>query len=134
MQMAHPELLAEQRYVDGAYAALDAMRSSVERAADSSDNEVAAAALEAWARRRLRTFQDAERGLLFGRLTLDAVPQPLYIGRRWVHDDRHEVLVANWQAPASRPFYTATPDNPHGVTQRRRYRTEGRRIVDISDE
>ncbi len=134
MQMAHPELAAEQRYVDNAYAALDAMRSSVERAADASDNEVAAAALEAWARRRLRTFQDAERGLLFGRLTLDAVPQPLYIGRRWVHDDRHEVLVANWQAPASRPFYTATPDDPHGVTQRRRYRADGRRIVDISDE
>src|SRR5256885_10194417 len=44
------------------------------------------------------------------------------------------MLVVTWQAPASRPFYTATPTDPHGVTQRRRYRTEGRRIVDISDE
>ena len=69
-------------------------------------------ALEAWARRRLRTFQDAERGLCFGRLTLDAALRPLYVGRRWVHDDRHEVLVVNWQAPAARPFYTATPAEP----------------------
>ncbi len=91
-------------------------------------------ALEAWARRRLRTFQDAERGLCFGRLTLDAALRPLYVGRRWVHDDRHEVLVVNWQAPAARPFYTATPADPQRVTQRRRYRTEGRRLTDISDE
>jgi len=132
--MAHPELKQEQAYVDNAYACLDRMRSSVERAADATDNEVAAAALEAWARRRLRTFQDAERGLCFGRLTLDAAPRPLYVGRRWVHDDRHEVLVVNWQAPASRPFYTATPADPQRVMQRRRYRTEGRRLTDISDE
>jgi DNA helicase IV len=91
-------------------------------------------AMEAWAKRRARTFQDAERGLCFGRLTLDAALHPLYVGRRWVHDDRHEVLVANWQAPAARPFYTATPAEPRGVKQRRRYRTEGRRLTDISDE
>ena len=132
--MAHPELAAEQAYVDHAYACLDAMRGSVERAAGATDNAVAAMALEAWARRRLRTFQDAERGLCFGRLTLDSALHPLYIGRRWVHDDRHEVLVVNWQAPAARPFYTATPAEPRGVTQRRRYRTDGRRLTDISDE
>jgi len=132
--VSHPELAEEQAYVDHAYACLDTMRSTIERAADATDNEVAAQAMEAWARRRIRTFQDAERGLCFGRLTLDGGLRPLYVGRRWVHDDQHEMLVVNWQAPASRPFYTATPADPHGVTQRRRYRTEGRRIVDISDE
>src|ERR671928_434509 len=130
--MAHPELASEQAYVDHAYESLDRMRASVEHAADATDNEVAAVALEAWARRRLRTFSDAERGLVFGRLTLDGPPRPLYVGRRWVHDDAHEVLVVNWQAPAARPFYTATPADPQRVTQRRRYRTDGRRIVDIS--
>ena len=96
--------------------------------------QFAAVAMEAWAKRRARTFQDAERGLCFGRLTLDAAPRPLYIGRRWVHDDEREPLVVNWQAPAARPFYTATPADPQRVTQRRRYRTEGRRLTDISDE
>ena len=58
----------------------------------------------------------------------------LYVGRRWVHDDEQRQLVINWQAPAARPFYTATPQDPHGVTLRRRFRTDGRRLLDIADE
>ena len=132
--MAHPELAAEQAYVDRAYECLDKMRETLGKTQNAMATEWAALAMEAWAKRRARTFQDAERGLCFGRLTLDGPPRPLYVGRRWVHDDSHEVLVINWQAPAARPFYTATPTDPHGVTQRRRYRTDGRKIVDISDE
>jgi DNA helicase IV len=132
--VSHPELQAEQAYVDHAYECLDRMRSTLERTGDSMATEFAAVAMEAWVKRRVRTFNDAERGLCFGRLTLDAAPQPLYVGRRWVHDEGHAVLVVNWQAPAARPFYTATPHDPQRVTQRRRYRTDGRRIVDISDE
>jgi DNA helicase IV len=132
--VSHPELAEEQAYVDRAYEALDAMRSTLERTGDAMATEFAAVAMEAWVKRRHRTFQDAERGLCFGRLTLDGGLRPLYVGRRWVHDERHEMLVVNWQAPAARPFYTATPTDPQRVTQRRRYRTDGRRIVDISDE
>ncbi|MBV8561463.1 MAG: AAA family ATPase [Actinobacteria bacterium] len=132
--MSHPELAAEQAYVDRAYENLDRMRATLEGAQDRMATEDAARAIEAWMKRRQKTFIDAERGLVFGRLTLDATPRPLYVGRRWVHDDRHDPLVVNWQAPAARPFYTATPQAPHGVTQRRRFRTEGRRLTDISDE
>src|SRR5690242_16000818 len=134
MPVSHQELLAEQAYVDHAYECLDKMRATLERTGDAMATEFAAVAMEAWAKRRVRTFQDAERGLCFGRLTLDAAARRLYIGRRWVHDDEGDMLVVNWQAPAARAFYTATPQDPHGVTQRRRYRTERRRIVDISDE
>ncbi|HJQ75345.1 MAG TPA: ATP-binding domain-containing protein [Gaiellaceae bacterium] len=132
--MAHPELEAEQAYVDRAYEQLDRMRSTVARTQEAMATEWAALNMEAWAKRRMRTFEDAERGLVFGRLTLDGTPRPLYVGRRWVHDDQHESLVVNWQAPAARPFYTATPETPHGVQQRRRFRAEGRRLLDISDE
>jgi DNA helicase IV len=132
--MPHPELQQEQAYVDHAYDCLEKMRDSLGRTQDAMATEFAALAIEAWAKRRARTFQDAERGLCFGRLTLDGMLRPLYVGRRWVHDDDREPLVVNWQAPAARPFYTATPADPQRVTQRRRYRTEGRRIVDISDE
>jgi DNA helicase IV len=110
--VAHPELQAEQAYVDTAYEALDKMRTTLERTGDMMATEFAAVAMEAWAKRRVRTFQDAERGLCFGRLTLDSTLRPLYVGRRWVHDDHHEMLVVNWQAPAARPFYTATPTDP----------------------
>jgi DNA helicase IV len=132
--MSHPELQQEQAYVDHAYECLDTMRATLEGAQDRMATEFAALAIEAWMKRRQKTFLDAERGLCFGRLTLDALAHPLYVGRRWVHDDKQDVLVINWQAPAARPFYTATPSDPQRVTQRRRYRTEGRRIVDISDE
>ncbi len=132
--MSHPELQQEQAYVDHAYECLDRMRDTLHRTQDSMATEFAALAIEAWAKRRAKTFQDAEQGLCFGRLTLESGPRPLYIGRRWVHDDEREMLVVNWQAPAARPFYTATPQDAHGVTQRRRYRTDRRRIVDISDE
>lgn len=132
--MAHPEVPAEQAYVDNAYDCLDRMRAVVERSADATDNEIAALALEAWAVRRLKTFEDAERGLCFGRLDLESTPRPLYVGRRWVHDDANELLVVNWQAPAARPFYVATPEQPLDVTLRRRFRTEGRRVLDLSDE
>jgi DNA helicase IV len=131
----HPDLPAEQAYVDHAYDCLDRMRAVVERASDATDSEIAALALEAWAVRRLRTFEDAERGLCFGRLDFETTPKSLYVGRRWVHDDdADELLVVNWQAPAARPFYVATPESPHDVTLRRRFRTEGRRLLDLSDE
>ena len=132
--MPHPELEQEQAYLDHAYECLDRMRTTLEGAQDRMATEFAALAIEAWMKRRQKTFLDAERGLCFGRLTLDGLLHPLYVGRRWVHDEQQDVLVVNWQAPAARPFYTATPADPQRVTQRRRYRTDKRRIVDISDE
>ncbi|HZT15252.1 MAG TPA: ATP-binding domain-containing protein [Gaiellaceae bacterium] len=132
--MAHPELEQEQAYVDRAYHHLERMQTAVARAGDAADGEVAQAALDAWAARRLRTFEDAERGLCFGRLDFEQLERPIYVGRRFVHDEERRQLVVNWQAPAARPFYTATPHDPHGVTLRRRFRTDGRRVVDIADE
>src|SRR5918996_3150621 len=132
--MAHPELAAEQAYLDHAYDCLDRMREVLERAAGAAVSDVAAEAIERWSARRLRTFADAERGLCFGRLDFKSMADPIYVGRRWVHDDDHDVMVVNWQAPAARPFYTATPAEPHGVTLRRRFRTRGRELLDISDE
>ena len=132
--VSHPELKAEQAYVDRAYEYLERMREIVLRAGDAADGEVAQAALDAWAAKRLATFEDAERGLMFGRLDFEAVERALYVGRRWVHDDEGEQVVVNWQAPAARPFYTATPQDPQRVTLRRRFRAQGRRLVDIADE
>jgi len=132
--MAHPELPAEQAYVDEAYDCLDRMREVLLQAAEAGSSEVAAEAIESWASGRLRTFEDAERGLCFGRIDGERTAERTYVGRRWVHDDDRRTLVVNWQAPAARPFYTATPREPHGVTLRRRFRTQGRRLLGISDE
>jgi DNA helicase IV len=133
-RVSHPDLAAEQAYLDEAYAVLDRMRDALIRAADAGATEVAAEAIESWANERLRTFADAERGLVFGRIDSEEASEPIYVGRRWVHDDDRGALVVNWQAPAARPFYTATPAEPHGVTLRRRFRARGRTLTGISDE
>jgi DNA helicase IV len=132
--MTHPDLPAEQAYVDEAYDCLDRMREALLRAAGAGATEVAQQAIEDWATGRLRTYEDAERGLCFGRIDAETVGEPIYVGRRWVHDDARRALIINWQAPAARPFYTATPAAPHGVTLRRRFRTKGRALTGISDE
>jgi DNA helicase IV len=132
--VTHPDLPAEQRYLDTAYDCLDRMREALLRAAGAGATEVAQQAIEDWATGRLRTYEDAERGLCFGRIDSEESADPLYVGRRWIHDDARRALVVNWQTPAARPFYTATPAAPHGVTLRRRFRTKGRALTGISDE
>jgi len=132
--VAHPDLPAEQAYLDEAYESLDRMRETLIRTAGAAATEEAAQAIENWATGRLRTFEDAERGLCFGRIDTEEAADKIYVGRRWVHDDARRALVVNWQAPAARPFYTATPVAPHGVTLRRRFRTQGRTLTGISDE
>ena len=132
--MAHPDLPSEQAYLDRAYASLDRMRETLLRTAEAGATEISQQAIEDWATGRLRTFEDADRGLCFGRIDSEEAADPIYIGRRWVHDDDRRPLIVNWQTPAARPFYTATPAAPHGVTLRRRFRTKGRALTGISDE
>jgi DNA helicase IV len=132
--VAHPDLPAEQAYLDEAYDCLDRMRELLLRTASAGATAESQQAIENWATERLRTFEDAETGLCFGRIDTDEALGALYIGRRWVHDDARRSLIVNWQAPAARPFYTATPVAPHGVTLRRRFRSKGRTLLDISDE
>jgi len=132
--VAHPDLPAEQAYLDEAYASLDRMKEALLRAAEAGATEISQQAIEDWATGRLRTYEDADRGLCFGRIDSEEAADPIYVGRRWVHDDDRRALVINWQAPAARPFYTASPAAPHGVTLRRRFRTKGRTLTGISDE
>jgi DNA helicase IV len=134
LAVSHPDLPAEQRYLDTAYECLDRMREALLRAAGAGATEVAQQAIEDWATGRLRTYEDAERGLCFGRIDSEESAESLYVGRRWIHDDARRALVVSWQAPAARPFYTATPAAPHGVTLRRRFHTKGRTLTGISDE
>src|SRR6476661_6953686 len=134
MSATHPDLPAEQAYVDHAYECLERIKRQLERVGQAVDApEYQAAWFEAWARSRLNTFEDADRGLCFGRLDLDGVHTSLYVGRRWVHEDDAPIVV-NWQAPAARPFYTATVAEPQGIALRRRFRVEGRQLLELYDE
>ena len=72
--MPHPELQQEQAYVDHAYDYLDKMRTTLEGAQDRMATEFASRAIEAWMKRRQKTFMDAVRGLCFGPTVLYVLP------------------------------------------------------------
>ena len=50
-----------------------------------------------------------------------------------MHEEQTPIVV-NWQAPGRPAFYTATVADPQGVALRRRFRNEGRRLLDLYDE
>jgi DNA helicase IV len=136
------ELAREQAYVSVLYERLDALRAaSARRLAavwlnPTADND------QAWSERdslaglyaaRGAELEAAERSLCFGRLDLDDAER-LYIGRLGLRSADHDLLLIDWRAPASEPFYRATPLRRCGVTRRRHLRTAGRRVVGIDDD
>ena len=134
------ELSAEQAYVEGLYARLDAERARVKGRYTTAlrgdggnllqrDDEVRALATEA------KRLDVADNGLCFGRLdSLDG--EHSYIGRIGLldADNEYEPVLLDWRAPASRPFYVATAAHPENMRRRRQFHTRGRRVVDFTDE
>ncbi|MGY4710326.1 RNA polymerase recycling motor ATPase HelR [Mycolicibacterium sp. CBM1] len=139
------ELESERHYLAGLYKRLDAKRMRVKaqyRAAlggpiDMQDGGTLVARdadVQALARSMTR-LDVADHGLCFGRL--DAVSgERLYVGRLGIFDERndHEPLLLDWRAPAARAFYVATAASPEGMRRRRQFHSQGRRLLDFTDE
>ncbi len=83
--------------------------------------------------RRLTQLNGVERGLCFGRMD-DTADHTFYIGRIGLHDDEYDPVLIDWRAPAARPFYAATPNDPAGLLRRRHLYTRGRTVVGLDDE
>jgi DNA helicase IV len=154
--VAHPELAAEQRYVDAAYARLDAMRVAARRVAEGFAAREAGGTHQARlerdvaedvTRRRLAALDIGDAPLCFGRVDLARNghqgehngddPATYYIGRLSVTDEDQIPLVVDWRAPVAEPFYRATAVEPMGVARRRHFLTrpgQGRELVGIDDE
>jgi len=144
----HPELAAEQQYVDAAYARLDAMRRAAARVAEGYSEvgqggthqaRLERDAADALTRRRLAALDIGEAPLCFGRLDLRAetADRRFYVGRIAVFDDEQAPLVVDWRAPVAEPFYRATGVSPMGVVRRRHFITRpghGRELIGLDDE
>ena len=83
--------------------------------------------------RRLSQLNATERGLCFGR-TDDIADSTLYIGRIGLRGDNFQLKLIDWRAPAARPFYAATPNDPNGLVRRRHIYTRNRTVTGIDDE
>jgi DNA helicase IV len=158
----HPDLEAEQAYIDKAYACLEATRAAASRM--TSMVEVGRGGTEQarferdviWDTMlaRLAHLDLGEAALCFGRIDFEpagavegpagavegpagAVEGPagaFYIGRVAVADENQEPVIVDWRAPVAEPFYRATGRQPMGLSRRRHFATRGRALLGIEDE
>lgn len=130
---AHPELGAEQAYVDRAYAYLEGMLDEVRKLRFTGGNEVDRDAFEAWRAIRVRALSDTISALVFGRID-EREGDTHYIGRHHVRDGGYDTIVVDWRAPVARSFYQARPTEPMGLRRRRHFLVDGREVLGIADD
>jgi DNA helicase IV len=157
---AHPDLQAEQAYIDQAYERLEAMKRAAGDRLDAALAEgkgtpQALAERDIVVRSSLHRLEQLDIGrepLCFGRIdraeegngngkghatpsdASDRATEAFYIGRLAVSGAEQEPLVVDWRAPVAEPFYRATGRHPMGLTRRRHFATDGPKLLGIEDE
>ncbi len=144
--MPHPDVAAEQAHVDRAYGRLEEMRSGAAARLEEAFGE-RGGTFQALTERdirvrdslaRLEQLQIGGEALVFGRIdrrgTGPGDGEVFHIGRLAVSGTDQEPLVVDWRAPVAEPFYRATGALPMGLSRRRHFLTEGRRVLDLEDE
>ena len=144
MAPSHPELQAEQAYIDQAYESLEANRASALRLKDMVEVGRGGTEQARWEREvinenivhRLKQLHLGDASLVFGRIDYDedSGDDSFYIGRVSVSGPGREPLVVDWRAPVAESFYRATPRQPLGLLRRRHFATRGRTLLGIEDE
>src|SRR4051812_43349042 len=137
----HPELEAEQAYIDHAYECLDAARASAARLrtmvevgrGGTEQARFERDVIEDTIHQRLAQLQLGDASLVFGRIDRDRGDR-FYIGRLAVADERQEPLVVDWRAPVAEPFYRARAPRRRALPRRRHFATRGKTLLDIEDE
>jgi DNA helicase IV len=141
------EVAEEQRYLDRAHTALDAMRDEARamlgdvldigrggtfQSRTERDIVVNTALL------RLQQLDIGDQALCFGRIDTAPSnghgPESFHIGRVAVSGEDLEPLVVDWRAPVAEPFYRATGVAPLGLSRRRHLHVRHRAVLGVEDE
>jgi DNA helicase IV len=139
---AHPDLQSEQAHIDRAYARLDAMRAAAAARRDEVIGNSQGGTHQAREERdvivrsalaRIEQLRLGDEALSFGRIDR-TTGERFYIGRLAVSDVDQEPLIVDWRAPVAEPFYRATGRHPMGLSRRRHFITDGRRLIGMEDE
>ena len=145
----HPELVAEQSYLDRVYARLQEQRDGAHQLLSdvlltegvTPQSVVEREVMAEQAQMRLGQLDVGHLPICFGRIDRDQSPseqaQPgeaFYIGRMGVWDEDQDPLVIDWRAPVAEPFYRATGRHPMGLARRRHFMCSGQVIEAIEDE
>jgi DNA helicase IV len=140
----HPELAAEQAYIDHAYECLEESRAAATKLTSMVEvgqggTEQARFEREAiydTVLSRLSQLDVGDASLVFGRIDQapDAGGGSYYVGRLGVWDRNRDPVVVDWRAPVAEAFYRATGREPFGLERRRHFATRGRKLLGIEDE
>jgi DNA helicase IV len=131
----HVDMPREQQFVDRILATVLKRQQVVGALTDANagaTHEVNEALRELYAL-RLADLAD-ERPLIIGSFLGGPDGLQRYVGRRSLLDDSGEELLINWRARAAEPFLHARSSSSLGVTMRRRYQFNGRKIERLFDE
>ena len=138
------ELAQEQAHVDKIFESLDESREAAKKLKGMVEVGVGGTNQARWEREvfyenilnRLKDLDLGDRSICFGRIDYDEDegPASYHIGRMGVSDSEHNVLLVDWRAPISEPFYRATGRDSLGLLRRRHFVSRGRQILDLEDE
>src|SRR3954463_14280753 len=136
----HPELSAEQQYLDNAHdcheTAIERYRAVVEGRANGGGDANAQRAIRDGAIENLKRLEDVDTSrLIFGRLDFTTgKKRTLYVGPCLIKSLEEKVQVIDFSNELARPFYYADEADPLGLGRRRTFDLLERESRDISDE
>jgi DNA helicase IV len=148
----HPDLAAEQAYIDFAYECLERTRSDAWRLRNLTEADLGGTHQARYERNvfdealvnRLTELELGSAALVFGRIDRESPstdhdggsgePESFHIGRIAVADGEREPVVIDWRAPVAEPFYRATGRQPMGLVRRRHFVVKARELLGIEDE
>jgi DNA helicase IV len=153
----HPDLEAEQEFLNRAHDGLDFMRGEARQMLQGVLDLGRGGTFQSRTERdivvrtslaRLEQLDIGDQALYFGRI--DRFPEPgteptdgsngpalgesFHIGRLAVSGPDHDPLVVDWRAPVAEPFYRATGLDPQGLARRRHLAVRGRTVLGLEDE
>ncbi len=148
MTQQHPDLAAEQAYIDHAYDCLERSRTDAWKLRDLTEAGIGVGGtFQARYERdvfdealvnRLTQLDLGGAALVFGRIDRhaegpDAV-ESFHIGRLAIADEHRDPVVIDWRAPVAEPFYRATGRESMGLLRRRHFAVKGRTLLGLEDE
>ena len=146
MTQHHPDLPAEQEFIDFAYHCLEQSKADAWKMRGLHEGTLGGTFQARYERdvfdeavfNRLTQLDLGDSALVFGRIDrgTDDVDQfeSFHIGRLAVADENADPVVVDWRAPVAEPFYRATGRDPLGLVRRRHFHVQGRQLFGIEDE
>ncbi len=147
MSQHHPDLPAEQAFIDHAYHCLEQSKVDAMKLRGLHEGTLGGTFQARYERdvfdeavfNRLTQLDLGDSALVFGRIDRAAETpgnptEPFHIGRLAVADENADPVVVDWRAPIAEPFYRATGREPLGLARRRHFHVHGRQLLGLEDE